>query len=84
MDDEEGEECPPIFYEFPPFPSSNIWFNGLRVRSTPYQSLDWRPFACLSFRLFASEIRKGQIKARDSPVVLFSMEILTTEDINQI
>ena len=63
MDDEEGEEdlVPHFFYEFPPFPSSNIWFNGLRVMSTPYQSHDGRPFACLSFRLFASEIRKGQI-----------------------
>ena len=73
---------PNFVYEFPYFPSSNIWFNSLRVMRT--QSQDWRPFACLSFRLFASEIRKGQIQARDPPVVLFSIGILNIEDINQI
>ena len=78
-----GGSYPPTCLWIPPL-SLLLYLVSLRVMRTPYQSLDWKPFACLSFRLFASEIRKGQIQARDPPVVLFSMGILNIEDINQI
>ena len=58
----DEEDHVPQFSFMNSLPSPPLIFgSSLRVMRTPYQSHDRRPFACLSFRLFASEIRKGQI-----------------------